>query len=83
MLVASAPSPAKFPGSGVLPDGPAPETILTGGGGPQSALEGNAKLSVDFTNMPRGVRTKLAIDGLFKDYKLSRGRQMGNASELR
>jgi hypothetical protein len=40
------------------------------------------KLSVDFTNMPKGVRTGYnGQPGLFKEVKLNRGRAMGFASQ--
>jgi hypothetical protein len=40
------------------------------------------KLSVDFNNMPKGVRTGYSGDkGLFKEVKLNRGRAMGFASQ--
>jgi hypothetical protein len=40
------------------------------------------KFSVDFTNMPKGVRTGYnGQPGLFKEVKLNRGRAMGSASQ--
>jgi hypothetical protein len=40
------------------------------------------KLSVDFTNRPKGVRTGYnGQPGLFKEVKLNRGRAMGFASQ--
>jgi hypothetical protein len=37
---------------------------------------GGASLTVDFKNMPRGVRTSAKTSGLFKEAKLNRGRAM-------
>jgi hypothetical protein len=42
---------------------------------------GNAMVTVDFTNMSKGVRTKATADGLFKTVKLNRGRSMPMASQ--
>ena len=40
------------------------------------------KLSIDFSGMPRGVRTAYKGDGLFKEVTLNRGRPMSSASEV-
>jgi Phage tail lysozyme len=42
---------------------------------------GHASVSVDFTGMPKGVRTKASADGLFKQVTLNRGRAMPLASQ--
>jgi hypothetical protein len=42
---------------------------------------GHAKVSIDFANMPKGVRTNASATGLFKTVELNRGRPMQSASE--
>jgi hypothetical protein len=52
--------------------------------GPTSSgreLTGNAKVTVGFQNMPRGVRTAASADGLFKEVNLRRDNVMALASE--
>jgi hypothetical protein len=39
------------------------------------------KLSIDFSGMPKGVRTAFKEGGLFKEVTLNRGRPMSPASE--
>jgi hypothetical protein len=38
-------------------------------------------VTVDFQNMPKGIRTKASASGLFKEVKLNRGRSMPMASQ--
>jgi hypothetical protein len=69
------------------PTGDAPFTNAKGLGGGAHMSDRvkhgtHHKLSVDFTNMPKGVRTGYSGDkGLFKEVKLNRGRAMGFASQ--
>jgi uncharacterized protein (TIGR02594 family) len=44
-------------------------------------VAGNASVSVDFKNMPRGVQTSAKAEGVFKEVKLNRGRTMPLASQ--
>jgi hypothetical protein len=52
------------------------------GGGEAAGKQhlGSANLTVDFQNMPRGIRTAARTDGVFKEVKLNRGFQMALAS---
>jgi hypothetical protein len=44
-------------------------------------VTGDLGVTVDFTNMPKGVRTSAKYDGMFSKVTLNRGRQMETASE--
>jgi hypothetical protein len=44
-------------------------------------VTGNGKISLDFTNVPRGVRTTAEGEGLFKKTEISRQVQMESARE--
>jgi hypothetical protein len=48
---------------------------------PAHKVTGSASLSVDFKNMPRGVKTKTKIDGMFSQIRVARGRAMPLASQ--
>jgi hypothetical protein len=44
--------------------------------GAEHKVTGSASLSVDFKNMPRGVKAKTKIDGMFSQIRVARGRAM-------
>jgi hypothetical protein len=48
---------------------------------PAHKVTGSASLSVDFKNMPRGVKTKTKIDGMFSQIRVARGRAMPLANQ--
>jgi hypothetical protein len=54
---------------------------LFGGAGSSRPDLGNASVTVDFKNMPRGILTAGKGDGVFKEVRLNRGAQMAPASQ--
>jgi hypothetical protein len=44
-------------------------------------VTGSASISVDFSNIPRGVKTAATYDGLFKEMKVNRGFAIPQASD--
>ena len=50
-------------------------------GGERSMRGTDHRLSIDFSGMPKGVRTAFKEGGLFKEVTLNRGRPMLMASE--
>ena len=50
-------------------------------GGQVQKVMGSASLSVDFKNMPRGVKAKTKIDGMFSSIRVARGRAMPLANQ--
>jgi hypothetical protein len=49
--------------------------------GAEHKVTGSASLSVDFKNMPRGVKAKTKIDGMFSQIRVARGRAMPLANQ--
>jgi hypothetical protein len=43
--------------------------------------DSNHNLTIDLNGFPRGTKTALKTEGLFKEVKLNRGRPMATASE--
>jgi hypothetical protein len=62
--------------------GPNDAELLRRGTGHQSSLNGNAHLTVDLNGFPKGTKTGVKSDGIFKQVTLNRGRPMTLGSEL-
>jgi hypothetical protein len=56
-------------------------SLLQNGNGDRSMRDTDHRLSIDFSGMPKGVRTGFRGEGLFTEVKLNRGRVMPSANE--
>jgi hypothetical protein len=65
------------------PPAPEKDSLLDDakGAGVFGKIEGSANLTVDFQNMPRGVKHRTSAEGLFKEVRVNRGSPMALASE--
>jgi hypothetical protein len=50
------------------------------GGASTTRVEGDGKIRVDFTNVPRGVSTRAEAGGIFKNVEMTRSKQMPQAA---
>jgi hypothetical protein len=60
--------------------GIAPTSRIDRGGASTTRVEGDGKIRVDFTNVPRGVSTRAEAGGIFKNVEMTRSKQMPQAA---